>query len=373
MSNKVAILCSGFGLGFYVPGMLINYGLKHREIDSEVLVFENYVIEDKRDKIALNKQNYHQNFSVALMAQRMPWDIRESIDNDLVEQLLETWKSENRCNFIVMSGHWIYILDEYKKRNNDIQINADILYIDSEPSPSWKALNKYNPEYSQNYTEKFLFDAKKKVITYYVPVSGQEVIPFDERQNRYMIHGGGWGMGTYQEKIPELEGIGAELDIIAYKIEEANEQKSGNRYFMMDPTWTAWANSEKNYCIFPPFAEIKIGETPKFESKEEYHSSFDIVRNVKAMISKPGGGTLIDSLSAATPIILLEPFGKHEKINADLWEDLGLGIRYETWKQSGFNVDIFETMHENLIKQREIAINYLDEYADKLTISMKGR
>ena len=135
---------------------------------------------------------------------------------------------------------------------------------------------------------------------------------------------------------------------------------------MMDPTWTAWENHDENKCIFPPFAEVKLGKIPQFESKEEYHSSFDIVRNVKAIISKPGGGTLIDSLAAATPIILLEPFGNHEKINADLWEKLGFGIRYETWKKSNFNIDILETMHKNLVEQRKNSANYIDKYANKL-------
>ena len=48
MSDKVTILCSGFGLGFYVPGLLINYDLKDKGIDSEVMVFENYIVKDKQ-------------------------------------------------------------------------------------------------------------------------------------------------------------------------------------------------------------------------------------------------------------------------------------------------------------------------------------
>lgn len=369
MSNKVTILCSGFGLGFYVPGLLINYSLKNRGVDSEVAVFESYVVKDKRDKIALNKQAYHKNFSLALVAQRMPWDIRKSIDSNKVEELLNTWDRENRRNFIVMSGHWIYILDEYRKRINNKPINADILYIDSEPSPSWKGLNKYNSEYSQNYNEIFLFNAERKKISFYIPVGSKKLVPFKERENRFMIHGGGWGMGTYKEKIHELEENGFKLDIIAYKEDEAGAGEQGHRYFMMDPAWKAW---EGNKFIFPPFAEVKSDVTPKFESKEEYHSSFDVLRNAKAVISKPGGGTLIDSLAAATPIILLEPFGHHEKVNADLWENLGFGIRYETWKESGFKLDILEVMHNNLVKQRNSSVNYIDYYVSRLTATIES-
>ncbi|MBU3178016.1 UDP-glucuronosyltransferase [Clostridium estertheticum] len=370
MSNKITILGSGFGLGFYVPGLLINYHLKDNGINSEVLIFENYIIEDKRNKIALNKQTYHQNFPLALLAQRMPWDIRESIDNDMVEQLLNTWEKENRSNFIVMSGHWIYILDEYRKRINNQPINVDILYIDAEPSPSWKGLSKYNPKYSEDYDEKFIFDADKEEISYYLPIGSKKPIPFKERENRFMIHGGGWGMGTYQERIHELEENGFKLDVIAYKEDEVRDEKNGHRYFMMDPAWKAW---DSNELIFPPFAEVKHDVTPIFESKEGYHSSFDVLRNAKAVISKPGGGTLIDSLAAATPIILLEPFGHHEKINADLWEKLDLGIRYETWKESGFKLDMFECMHENLVKQRNNAVNYVEEYINKLVKDTKGK
>ncbi len=363
MSSKITILCSGFGLGFYVPGLLINYYLKNKEINSEVLVFEKYVVENKRDKIAVNKNAYHQNFKLALVSERMPWDIRESIDNDMVEEVLNIWEKENRRNFIVMSGHWIYILDQYKKRINNKPINVDILYIDSEPSPSWKGLNKYNPEYSENYNETFLFNAEKKEISFYVPVGSGKPVSFKERENRFMIHGGGWGMGTYQEKIHELEENGFKLDVIAYKEDEVKDVEHGHRYFMMDPTWQAWNGSE---VIFPPFSEVKLGMTPNFESKKQYHTSFDVLRNAKAVICKPGGGTLIDSLAAATPIVLLEPFGHHEKINADLWEKLGLGIKYETWKESGFKLDILEVMHENLVKQRDSAVNYVDYYISNL-------
>lgn len=170
-------------------------------------------------------------------------------------------------------------------------------------------------------------------------------------------------MGTYQEKIHELEENNLKLDIAAYSEDEIEDGKNKHRYFMMDPSWRAW---EGNNFIFPPFSEVKPNVPKRFESKEEYHSSFDVLRNAKAVISKPGGGTLIDSLAAATPIILLEPFGHHEKVNADLWEHLGLGIRYEAWKEFGFKLDILKVMHDNLVKQRNNAVNYVDDYLDRL-------
>ncbi|MBK1809999.1 UDP-glucuronosyltransferase [Clostridium sp. YIM B02505] len=362
MNSKVVILCSGFGLGFYVPGLLINNNFTKKDIESEVVVFEDYVVKEKRDNIAINKTAYHDNFKAALLAQRMPWDIRQSIDEEKVDRLLSSWKESEIENFVVLSGHWIFLLEEYKKRFKLEKINAQIVYIDCKPSPSWKSLNKYIQNYSDIYAETFLFDYDSNEVKYTIGIEEDEVIPFEERENRFMIHGGGWGMGTYKDKIPELEEQGFFLDVIAYKKEEASRQKSNNRYFMMDPQWTAWGDEEHKKAVFPPFAEIIEDKEPKFATRDEYHPSFDLAKSCKAMISKPGGGTLIDSLNACTPIILLDPFGDHEKKNAELWERLGFGISYDKWKEAGFDMEILNKLHSNLLKQKKLSKDYSTEY-----------
>jgi hypothetical protein len=367
MNSKVVILCSGFGLGFYVPGLLINNSFLKKEIESEIVVFEDYVVNEKRDNILINKTAYHDNFKAALVAQRMPWDIRQSIDEERVDKLLNSWKDSEIENFIVLSGHWIFLLEEYKRRFKLEKINAQIVYIDCKPSPSWKSLNKYIKNYSDNYDEAFLFNYDNKEVQYTIGIGENEVIPYDERENRFMIHGGGWGMGTYKDKIPELEEQGFYLDVIAYKKEEASHQKEGNRYFMMDPQWTAWGDEGSNK-IFPPFAEIIADKEPKFIIKDEYHPSLDLVKGCKAMISKPGGGTLIDCLNACTPIILLEPFGEHEKKNAELWESLGFGISYDKWKESNFDMEILNKLHSNLLKQNKLSKDYTAEYIKDFNI-----
>ncbi len=364
MNNKVTILCSGFGLGFYVPGLLIREKLKQNEIKAEILVFENIMQQEKKINIENNKKMYHKNFSVALLAQRMRWDIRESIDEILLEKVLQTWHKEKRRNFIVLSGHWVYVLNKYKERNPRQKINVDLLYIDSELSPSWKSLKKFYNDYNKYYNEVWLFNSQKD-IDYYLPVIEQDPIPYNMRPNRFMIHGGGWGMGTYQDIIPELESNNLDLDIIVYEREEAESQKENNRYYMIDDSWSAWQKNNNNLFEFPPFGEIKKNETPKFISKSKYHSSYDIVKEAKAIISKPGGGTLIDSFSAATPLILLESFGKHEKRNSDLWEELGFGISYKKWKGTNYSLEILEKLHKNMVTKRQYTTNYISYYIEK--------
>ncbi len=365
MNDKVTILCSGFGLGFYVPGLLISEKLKQKKINVEVLVFEDLMKQERKYNIKNNKKMYHKDFSIALLAQRMRWDIRESIDEIPLEKILQIWQKEKRRNFIVLSGHWVYVLDKYRERISKQKINVDLLYIDSELSPSWKSLKKYNVDYNKNYNEVWLFNAHQNDITYYLPVIEQDPIPYAMRPNRFMIHGGGWGMGTYQDIIPELERENLNLDIIVYEIEEAENQKENNRYFMIDDSWLAWQKNMNNLFEFPPFGEVKKNITPKFTSNNKYHGSYDIVKEAKAIISKPGGGTLIDSFSAATPLILLESFGSHEKRNADLWGKLGFGISYEKWKDSNYSFKILEKLHENIVIKRQYTTDYVNNYIEK--------
>ncbi|WP_010244005.1 glycosyltransferase family protein [Acetivibrio cellulolyticus] len=366
-NNTVTILCSGFGLGFYTPGLIINYNLKKKQVDTEVLVFENYIVKDKKEHINDSKKAYHENFSVALIAQKLPRDMKQSIDENAVEELLLGWKKEDRCNFIVLSGHWVYILDRYCEMIKPKKVNVDLLYIDSELSPSWKSLKKYNPEYSSRYHEKWIVNAEKMEACFKIPVTERSPIPFRQRRNSIVIHGGGWGMGTYQSKIPELEEQSFSLDIVAYEQSEAKDQKPGNRYFMNDPSWSAWNRNENGEYGFPPLGEIKEGEKPVFTSKEEYHRWFDVTCEAKAIVSKPGGGTMIDSLSSGTPIVFLEPFGKHEKKNAELWEQLGFGIQYDKWRESGYSMDVLERLHENIIRAKDSIPDYVCDYIKNLT------
>ncbi|WP_242855585.1 hypothetical protein [Ruminiclostridium josui] len=228
--------------------------------------------------------------------------------------------------------------------------------------PSWKSLQQYKPDYNQSYKEVWLYDFENTKIQYQIPIVNEEPIPILERPERFIIHGGGWGMGTYQGKIPELQEKGFELDIVLYEIQEASRKRIGDRCFMVDPSWRAWNKNERGSYEFPPLAQIIPDEEPIFENKEEYHELFDITKNTRAIIGKPGAGTLMDSLSSATPMIMLEPFGEHEKKNTRLWEKLGYGISYDTWKEKGFSMEILRELHENLVKGRKAALDYTEGY-----------
>lgn len=150
---KVTILCSGFGLGFYTPGLLLQAGLRRLGVDTAIHVFENVLPESARLKVDKSRKAYHDNFAVALMSQKVPQDMRNSLDLAAMEVLLNQWIEEDRRYFICLSGHWMYVLEEYRKRREPKSVHVDIVYMDSTPSPSWKNLAKHNPRFADGCGE----------------------------------------------------------------------------------------------------------------------------------------------------------------------------------------------------------------------------
>ena len=363
---RITILSSAIGLGIYIPALLINYQLRKQGLDSEVMVLEDYYTPLSKNKFKKHQQAYHDNFSLALMAHRMTRDVQDNLDTKIINIILENWQDENRLHFITWSGFWLPIIDQYRKRVSPQKLKLDLCRIDAEISASFKIYPHHKDD-----SEIWLWNWEQKKLIYEIPVTDRPSIPYHERGNRLVIHGGGWSLGTYQSKIPELERKGILLDIIVHELLEANHKKDGNRYFMVDPDWNPWHKNQNNQHEFPPFAEIMDLEQLEFKNREEYHELYDVISQSKAIVSKPGGGTLIDSLASATPIILLEAYGYAEQRNAEIWEYLGYGISYQKWQEMDYNFDILHQLHQNLLNRSKNTINYPQEYAKKIIKNLK--
>ncbi|WP_405115306.1 UDP-glucuronosyltransferase [Paenibacillus sp. FSL K6-1217] len=372
MNNTVTILCSGFGLGFYVPGLLIERKLAGLGIKAEIEVFETLMPEHKKEQTDNSRKAYQQSFAVALTSQKIPSDIRSSLDAGAVERLLQQWKQEERQRFIVLSGHWVHVIDRYREITG-CPVDAELLYIDAELSPSWKNLRKLNPGYAQGYREVSMYDPLNREILCRIDAGPMEALPPSSRNGRLVIHGGGWGIGTFREKFDALESAGYELDIAAYSAQEIGESIHGRHYYMNDPQWRTWNRDSSGQYTFPPFAEVTGNVAGSFPPCQHYEKGmYGVIRQASAVISKPGGGALIDSLASGTPLVLLDPFGPHEKINSDLWVELGYGIRYGEWAESGFDREALNRLSRNLQSARDQYPDYAVSYAEQLSAA-EGR
>ncbi|MFC5468074.1 UDP-glucuronosyltransferase [Cohnella suwonensis] len=364
-ADTVTVLISGFGLGLYVPGLLIAERLKRLGVAAETCVFET-LIADKQEQVLKSRQACHRSFQVAQFSARVPMDLSKSMDERAVGQLLERWEEEGRSEFIALSGHWLHVLDRYRERVFPRAVHAEIVYVDCGLPPSWTSVKHYDPSYADRYREIWIYDAGVKRLNHPIVVADASPPSWDERERRLIVHGGGWGMGTYRTKIPELRELGFSLDIVAYELDEGTGGGEEDRFYMVDPAWTPWRRNADGALMFPPLGEIRDGRADRFADRGDRHALFDVTSRTMAIVGKPGAGTLIDSLASATPLVMLEPFGEHEKANAGLWQSLGFGIPYEEWRAGGFSAEVLESLHDRLSAAgRTSGTDYAAHYAKR--------
>lgn len=356
---SVTILNAGPGMGFYVPGVIMAKQLKEAGIPTFIHVFENFYKGDKKNIIPKMKSKFHKNFSFALMGQNMATDPSSALDEEMVTVLLDTWIKEKRQHFVLFSGFWLSILNRFLEISDNADIKIDLCHLDADYSVSWKM---YNCTKSSANTVWFHSWEKQK-INYYMNVDGLSPLPFNERNNNLVIHGGGWGLGDYEAKGEELTTTDFNLSVIVYEKRDLEKANAKFDFYFLDPEWNIW-DQENDQHNFPPLFRIdrKNQNQMKRLDNSQFSPLYEIVRKSKAIISKPGAGTLIDSLSSATPIIILEPYGNSENKNGLLWIKHGLGMSFDDWRKTSFSLEALEKMHQNLLNIRTDTKNYITSY-----------
>ena len=335
----IEILTSGVALGVHVPGLLLADRLRERGIPATISVLERLLPARKLATTAAMKWAFHREFRFALAGQRVGANPANASAEQAVVELLDRWRSQRVRRFVVFSGFWLPILERHVADRDD-EVRIDVCHVDSVSSPSF---DKAGPT-SLEVRQVWLADAGRRALPWTIPVSARPPVPWPERARRLLVHGGGWGMGTYRERAAELRAQAFPLDVVAYESRDVSTT-DGVRYFMTDPDWHPWLDDG-----YPPLGRVRPGAPVDYQRGVGHHGSFDLTRGVLATVSKPGGGTLLDSLWSATPTVLLEPFGEHERRNSELWQSLGFGISFERWQQSGFSVDILEGLHHALLR-----------------------
>jgi hypothetical protein len=288
----------------------------------------------------------------------MAQGVEQCLDPPMIDALLRRWAAEQRRHFMVWSGFWLPVLERYRALT-DAELSVDCCRIDAEVSASFRM----HEELAKGATEIWLWSWAEKKTLFEVPVTDQPPLRFAERDHRLVVHGGGWGLGSYREKLAELEPTAWGCDVVVHQRAEATRARPGDRSFMVDPEWRPWHRHAERHT-FPPLAEI--GSAGDAGGPSDGHALFDLIRRSKAIISKPGGGTLIDSLSSATPAVLLEPYGYAEAANAALWEHLGFGISYTKWRDSGWDESVLARLQQNLLERPRNGPDYPCEYVERM-------
>jgi hypothetical protein len=349
----VSVLTAATGLGVYIPALLLERQLAALDVRAEVEVLEGYYTPAGLQRQAQYQKACRDRFELALMGHRLARGAEDCLDEARVAALLRRWAAEERRHFIVWSGFWLPILERYRVYATPLHV--DCCRIDAEVSASFRAY----PDLATDATEIWLWNWEQRRTVFEIAVTDRSPLPVDERDHRLVVHGGGWGLGTYRERRAELAGSAWACDLVVHDGDEAAGARACDRVFRVDPTWRPWQR-RGGALIFPPLAE-RGGNV-----SSDGHALFEIIRGAKAIVSKPGGGTLIDSLAAATPVVLLEPYGYAEAANAALWQHLGFGIAYETWRASGFDPSPLARLQENLLRRQRQGPEYARAYVEGL-------
>lgn len=345
MSEAVTILTSGVGLGIYVPALLNQRDLRAAGYEADLEVLEGFYSASQLARHLAHRDAFRENFKLALIANRMPMGVQDGLDEGSLEALLERWASARRRRFIVWSGFWLPLLQRYQARLPELPIAVDLCRIDAVVSASFR--NQPRPE---NARDIWLWNWAEKRLAWHIPVLSEErePEPYEARAERLVIHGGGWAIGTFTQVLPELARSRYAIDLLAPGAFDWPERRPDDRHFAPDPSWHTWQRDARGEFAFPPLGERR-GAALRWLPNEHFPPAHALVRQARAIVSKPGGGTLIDSLAAATPVVLLEPYGEAEARSGALWEELGFGIRYERWRDAGFDPAVLARLQRNLL------------------------
>jgi len=358
----VTILTSGIGLGVYIPALLIQRQLAQRQLRAEVEVLEGYYTPDSLRRHLAHKEAMRASFALAQMAHRMARGVQDCLDPERIEALLAGWAREGRRHFIVWSGYWLPLLEAYRRRVPRQALELDLCRIDAEVSASFKV----HRELEAGGREVWLWNWEQRALVNEIPVTPEPPLPFAARKPRLVVHGGGWGLGTYRSTLPQLSRAGYALDIVVHHPSERVRYSDADRCYLVDPAWQPWQRDAAGSLLFPPLGEVGDDGTVHYRPQQAFHGFHSVIRGARAIVSKPGGCTLIDSLAAATPVVLLDAYGYAEQSNGAIWEHLGLGVSWAAWERSGFDAAVLERLHAALAARTRSEAGYPGAYAARL-------
>jgi hypothetical protein len=358
----ITILSSAIGLGVYIPALLIQRQLSRHQYHADVEVLEEYYSPRQLASQMAHRDAYQQDYALAQMAHRMAKDITESLDEERIDGLLRRWAHERRDHFIMWSGFWIPIIERYREACGGKKLFIDHCRIDADISASFKV----HQNIESDAREIWLWHGGKQGLVNKISVTDEGIIPFGERDHRLLMHGGGWSLGTYKARAAELAETRYALDIIANKSADISNKRAGDRYYGLDPNWQPWQRATGGRHQFPPMGLLDGSSEISYTANSDHHELYNVICRSKAIVSKPGGCTLIDSLASATPVVLLEPYGYAEKRNADIWQFLGFGISFSDWRDTGYDELVLKELHENILKKTDEVPDYVKAYVQGL-------
>ena len=218
---------------------------------------------------------------------------------------------------VTFSGFFLQLLKDLSETCPHYRDRIFAVHMDAVPSLSWKGTDE---AFAKNI---WLYRLEEKKLCCLLDRTKEE----PAKENRILVHGGGWGIGEYESKIGRLNGLGIPCDIVVYYPEEAEKADPMNDCYLLDPSWKAAGGNDE----FPRLLKYEEKEWRPFADSRTVNPLRTLIEKDCAILSKPGGGTLADSLATGTPLLFSEELAAYEKENRRMWEIRGFGIGIESF------------------------------------------
>ena len=359
-SNKkvtIHILSSVIGYGVYFPALVLYKQLKQLDFNVHIHIIERFFNEKATTQFQKTKEAFQKNVRLVKIASQLSVSYTNKFDEDRISALFKTWKGTNSTHFLCFSGLWLEILNRYK--SNEPAIIIDSCRVDTEVSATWEALDRYKDLIRLDFS---FFNAAKQTVNYILTIPSIKPKPFDKRISQVTIHGGGWDLGNFKDIVGEIEQSNFEINLVLNDSNQLIVQDTQKKrtIYANKPLWDPLVEDG-----FPPFGYLKNKQL-ELTNYQEYPGVLSIIIQSNAIISKPGGMTLMDSLLTETPLVFLKAIGKNEKGNKKLWETLQLGIDFDDWKDTNFSLTILEEMYTKIVHLKKEIPCLLSTYIKQL-------
>ncbi len=338
--GPISILTSALGYGVYVPAKIVQRQLAAMGIPSSCYIIEGLLNQDKRKIFQETKSAFASNFRLAQLATKMPIDYTPGLDPAAVQALYQEWDRKQVSNFLCLSGLWFEVLKDYQALSGHKNIRC--CRMDAGHAPTW--LNRNNISIGKTY---YFFDLEAGKVNYTLNIPSLNPTDFINRPDKLLIHGGGWGLGDYTTKTQEVTTRGYQRKIILNDMSDYDPHDNRTEFYVSDARWDPLENKD-DAPAFPPLAKIRSGHVKEYMQFADHHVPLKLMSDCKAVISKPGGMTLLDAIITATPFIYLEPMGPNEAGNQKLIDELKIGASFEAWKKNDFSSELLIRFHENI-------------------------
>ena len=313
------ILGSRIALGVYVPALSLKKQLEALGDRADLLCLED-LYRGKDSVMEETKRSFHGDFRLARISYRIPARSKAAVDSEAVRVFLNEAAEKKYDAVITFSGFFVETLNKLATECPHYQDRIYAVHMDSVSSRSWKDADLSGIQEIWLYRE-----AEQKIIC----SLEQPANTYSGKCSRILVHGGGWGIGEYRNKIRRLNERGIPLDIIVYYPEEAAEIDPMNDCYLLDSSWKPGSNTDE----YPRLLKYHENKWCEFADRRTVNPLRILMERDIAALSKPGGGTLADSLCTGTPLLFSEELASYEKENRILWEQCGFGIGFEDFLQ----------------------------------------